>query len=725
MPGLMIVKSNEQLDAEAEAERQNMIDQPAEPIVSALVGAVHAAWSRNKRARIDIDRELLACLRQVKGEYDPEERQLIAEQGGGNMIYMMLAATKVSAATAWLQDVVLPPDHLPVGVESTEIPDLPPEVYAEMVRRVVQQVEAESQQQGQQQPGRAAIDERIKEVEADVRERVNQQANERAEKMTKRLIDQLEEGGFRKAMEGFLDDFATYPAAILKGPIYRTSPKVEWGPNWQPIPTEQLTVSFERVSPFDIYPSPDADNVDDGDFIERMRMTKSQIYALRDRAGYDREAVDRVLANETTGNLRHWLWTDSEREQLENKDHSWLTQSGLVDALHYWGHIEGRHLIEWGMDGDIDPLKPYHVEALVVGNECLRCSIVDDPLQRRPYQAASMFSKPGQFWGEALPKRIRNTCKMLNSIARSLADNLAVSSGPQVMVNVDALADGEDVTNLYPWKIWQTSYDMNAASGSAQPVNFYQPTANANELLGVYREFETKADDESGVPRYAYGNEDVGGAGQTASGLSMLFDATSKGIRKAISHIDAGVMRPLVEKLWMDEMRYGDDPNIKGDGRIVARGAAALLIADQAQARRKAFLDGTNNPTDMAIIGMEGRSEVLREFAKSLDMQPDRVVPSREELKKRQKEQAQQPDPEQQKDMAQLELDKQKAEQDAQQDQAELEQKERENERKFQLDQQRFTLDTARYLSGEEQKQFQRRMGLQSTPVRSAENTNA
>ena len=713
MPGLMVVKDNEQLDADAEAERQNMAADQYEPIVGSLVGAVHAAWSRNKRARHEIDHELLRCLRQVKGEYDPDERALIAGQGGGNMIYMMLTATKVSAAVAWLQDVMLPADHLPIGVEATEIPDLPPAVYAELVRRVADHAQAEAEQEGQTESP-AEISDRVKEVESDVRQRVNQQAKDRAEKMTRKLIDVLEEGGFRRAMEDFLDDFATYPTAIMKGPIYRMKPKVEWGADWQPIATEQLTVSFERVSPFDIYPSPDADNVDDGDFIERMRMTRSQIYALRDRPGYDTGAVERVLADYAGGRLTEWLWTDNERQRLENKDDWQPSEAGLVDAIHYWGHIDGQSLIEWGMSGDIDPLKPYHVEALVIGNECLRCSIVDDPLQRRPYQSASMHRKPGAFWGEALAKRMRHTQQMCNSVARGLADNLSVSSGPQAIVNVDALADGEDVTNIYPWKIWQVSYNPDA-TGSTQPIQFYQPSANANELLGVYRHFEEKADDESGVPRYAYGNEDVGGAGQTASGLSMLFDATSKGIRKAISHIDAGVMRPLVEKLWMDEMRFGEDTGIKGDGRIVARGAAALLISDQAQARRQSFLSQTGNDLDMQIIGLEGRAEVLREFAKSLDMPADRVVPSREELKQRQKEQAQRPNPEQQAEQAKMQLEQQKAQTDAQHEQAELEQKERESQRDYELDQQRFKLDTARYLSGEEQKQFQRRMGLQNT----------
>jgi hypothetical protein len=76
------------------------------------------------------------------------------------------------------------------------------------------------------------------------------------------------------------------------------------------------------------------------------------------------------------------------------------------------------------------------------------------------------------------------------------------------------------------------------------------------------------------------------------------------------------------------------DENCKGDAQVVARGALALLVKEQTQLRRAEFLALTNNPTDMAIIGIEGRATVLREVAKALDIPVDKVVPSEEVLRK-------------------------------------------------------------------------------------------
>src|SRR5699024_3006052 len=297
------------------------------------------------------------------------------------------------------------------------------------------------------------------------------------------------------------------------GPVFRQKTKVSWAEGWRPVPVRELTVTFERVSPFDVFPSPFAKDAHDGDFIERIRMTRSQIYDLKGRPGYESDAIDRVLSSVSGGSLNNWLWSDYERDELNYRGNR--HDSGLIDALQYWGFIEGHKLKEWGMRG-LEPYKPYHIEALVIGNECIKVALVDDVTGSRSYHIASMFGKPDSFWGEALPKRMRNTQKLCNSIARSIADNLAVSSGPQVVVNVDALADGEDITNVYPWKIWQVSYSQDSA-GAKSPIDFYQPSANTGELISVYRHFELKADDETGVPRYAYGNERVGGAGSTAS----------------------------------------------------------------------------------------------------------------------------------------------------------------------------------------------------------------
>jgi hypothetical protein len=190
---------------------------------------------------------------------------------------------------------------------------------------------------------------------------------------------------------------------------------------------------------------------------------------------------------------------------------------------------------------------------------------------------------------------------------------------------------------MVPWQIWQTTADR---SGSGQPaVRFWQPNMNAEPLLNVYTYFQKVADEVTGVPNYVYGSSAVSGAGRTASGLSMLMENAAKGIKSAILALDGGVTETLT-RLYNHLMIYDKDPSIKADAQIVATGVVATLMKDQIHARRTEFLASVLNPVDTQIVTPERRAYLLREQAKTLNIDVDKVVPAPEEIKRLMQEQA-------------------------------------------------------------------------------------
>ena len=60
----------------------------------------------------------------------------------------------------------------------------------------------------------------------------------------------------------------------------------------------------------------------------------------------------------------------------------------------------------------------------------------------------------------------------------------------------------------------------------------------------------------------------------------MMMNNAGKAIKQVISNIDRHVIQPAVERLWMWNMRYSDDPDLKGDVKVVAKGANALVVKD-------------------------------------------------------------------------------------------------------------------------------------------------
>jgi len=305
---------------------------------------------------------------------------------------------------------------------------------------------------------------------------------------------------------------------------------------------------------------------------------------------------------------------------------------GHIDGIKFFGSVQGFMLREWGMSAEEvpDPYREYPVIAHIVGSYCFGAKLNPHPLGRRNIYSASFRHKNGSIWGKAPPEVMRDVQNICNSAARAICNNAAVASGPQVWQLVDLIPAECDRTNIYPWKIWEFSSEK-IKSASQKPMDFFQPQLIVDQLLKIYDYFFQQGSEVTGIPAYIYGNEKVGGAGATASGLSMLMNAAAKGLRNAAGNIDRGVISPSVEEHWLTIMLTSPE-QARGDCRVKARASEYLIQQEQLQIRRKEFLDSTANPIDMQIIGIDGRSELLRENAKSLKMDPEKIVPRREDM---------------------------------------------------------------------------------------------
>ena len=595
---------------------------------SELERHIRKVWEANRNAKLRIEEGLLEDLRAKNGEYHPQKLHDIRQMGGSE-IYMMITATKQRAAASWIKDILLPDDEKAWGIDPTPLPDLPDWAEEEVANRV------------QQMGGDQLYEQTLREY---IKAELDNQAQYSADNMEKLMSDQLVEGKWSKVISELIDDFTTFSACIMKGPLLKKRKTLSWKRgfgNVTPVVKDEMQVMYKRVSPFDLYPSPEAEDIQDGNLIEHIRFRRGELYNMLGTPGYIDSEIRGVLEEYEAGK-RIWLWNDSERNENENKHHWWRHhRNGLIDGLHYWGSVQGKHLVNWGLGDEVDDeLAEYQIDAILIGRYIIRVSINKDPLARRPYQKACYDPVPGGFWGNSIRYLMGDIQELCNATARSLVNNMAMASGPQVEVNYERLSPLENELEMYPWKIWQT---RGSEVGGAPTLQFFQPSSNAQELMAVYEQFELRADDATSIPRYSHGNENVGGAGTTASGLSMLMNSAAKGIKAAIGEFDFGVTRPALEQLYYYNMTESKDPAVKGDSKVVARGANALLLRDMAQARRNEFLGITANPVDLEIIGIEGRAELLRQTAKDFEM--DGIVPPKEIVMAKVQQQAENPPP--------------------------------------------------------------------------------
>lgn len=640
--GLVMVLNPDQANQLLEQQDQDsgLAPMPRTQILSALASHIDAAWAANKSAKQPIEQELLKCMRQRNSEYDPDVLQRLNGQGDTDPIYVSITDIKCRASIAWIKDAMLPQGEVPFKVDHTPVPDLPPEMEEIVKSRVAAGLHQKLAQSGMtvDQIDQGMFTEVAQSVKKELRQEVAEMAQKDADDKTRLINDDLVEGGWYEALAEYIDDFVTYPTAFLKGPILRRKRCIEWVPspngNGGSMPKIAMKIvrEYQRVSPFDMYPSAGAKSLNSGNLIEHTRYSPADLQEMIGVEGYDEEAIREVLQLHAVGGLKEWLSIDSARNLLEDRHSVLMDVEAQIDALKFMGDVQGKMLLEWGMGEDQieDPDLMYPVTCVKVGQHVIGARINQNPLKHRGYYCASFITKVGSLWGRGVPQILRDTQRLCNSSTRAIAKNMSMASGPMVWVNHSRMTPGQNASEVHPWKVWHFE-DGAIKDRSDIPMGFFMPQAVVQDLLAIYKFFYDQASEVSGIPAYVYGSEKIGGAAQTATGLSMLMDATAKGLRSSVINIDKGVIVPSVKEHWMHIMIYEPDKS-GGDADVVPRASDYLMQVQQLQAVTFDALQLTNNPVDMEIIGKAGRAEMLKVYLQRLKIPIDRIVPDRESL---------------------------------------------------------------------------------------------
>ena len=644
---LVAIRTPQQVQSMRDQEQATRIANQNAPfeqnaIVDALAAKVRQDWNVAKQVKQTVTHRLMNCLERRQGRYGTKKLAEI-EQTGGSAIYMQLTGAKCRAAKAYLSDLYTPAGDRPFTLSPTPVPELPPALR----RQLMVEATAVIQQTAISQEDAVAL---LQKHQDRLLLELQEQAQERAEKMADVIEDQLVDAGWRSEFDAFLDDLVTYPAAIMKGPVFTHKKQIQWVEipetgQFEPQRTRKIVPEVRRVSPFNSFPSPGIQDRFEGHWhIERRQFTFEELSNARGAPGYNSQAIAHVLTEYRSGSLTEWLWSEAEHTHLTKGQNSVYGKRETIDALEWTGTLQGKRLVDWGMDYRAveDLLEEYPVSILVVGNYAIRALINPDPAGKPDYFKACWETVPGAFWGKALPETMADCQDMCNAAARSLSNNLGIASGPQVFVDMSRVNDGADVQSIYPWKVWYMKSGMNPGASSRDPIGFFQPDSHATELMAVYEKFSRYADEITGMPAFAYGSDQGAGAAKTASGLSMLLNASSKTIKAVVHTIDINVIEKVVAKFFNYNMRFHPDRSIKGDAVPKARGSESLIHKEQAQLRAQELLGITANPVDSQIMGLDGRRELLHEVFNTGDMPVDRMLPTREQLAERPNQQAEQ-----------------------------------------------------------------------------------
>lgn len=614
-------------DEVVEKEADGTQAQSMQSLGSRLAGT----FQEYKDARKETENEWLKDLRQYQGIYEPDVlARLNAASGSRSKVFVGLTRTKVMAAYSRIIDLLFQHGDIFFSVTPTPVPQIDPLKAMQMRQMAMDQIMQASGQDPMMNQDLVAA--RMEEIEVELLEFEKEISKQAAESMTIDIEDQLVETNAEMKLKESMLEACIFGSGAVKSGTVRIDQKQSYSQVLDPETGQQsyqlnivetVAPEVESVSIFDLYPDPYCTTLDDCDGLFRRHvLTRRQMRDLADLPQFDGEMVKYLLKIHRGGNHTEEDHETTRRRIAGINDNS---ESNRFVVMEYWGTVDGYELEEHGIELEegSDLSDDYSACVWVCDGKVLKVMLNPIAGYKMPYHIFPYERSPHQFWGTGVPRMMRDSQGTMNTATRIWLDNMALSSGPMVEVNTDLLAAGEDPTDIHPWRVFL----REGGDGSMPAVRWYQPVANANGLNQIVEIFRRFADETTSLPSYTHG-EQTQGLNKTATGMSMLMGAANIALKSTIKNIDDFLIEPMIESLFHFNMEFGTNEKSKGDLRIVARGSTSLVQKEIQSQRLLQFLSIVGEDQS----GVIKRTQLLRDIASSMDIEPDDIIKTEEQV---------------------------------------------------------------------------------------------
>ena len=330
-----------------------------------LAGHIRSKFEDSENGRFAYEQRWIQAYKNFRGIYDSTTQYRDSER---SKVFIKITKTKVLAAYGQIVDVLFGNNKFPINVDPTTLPEgvaesvhfnLDP-AATDASEELNQTFAPFSTEESKLQPG---------ETMQQLSERLGGMANKlapvmdkliegpgttpstvtvrpaqiAAKKMQKKIHDQLEESGANKQLRLAAFECALFGTGIMKGPFATNKEYPRWDDEGNYDPIIKTVPSTSNVSIWDFYPDPDAANMDEAEYIiERHKMSRSQVRALKGRPFFRDNAIDKSLAMGESYEKKWW-------EQAMEDD----AQSGKAERYEvheFWGFVDKEVLKEYDVD---------------------------------------------------------------------------------------------------------------------------------------------------------------------------------------------------------------------------------------------------------------------------------------------------------------------------------------------------------------------------------------
>lgn len=608
--------------------------------VNGIVAHVKKSFARAESMRRTDEDRWLQAYRNYRGIYGPA---VVFSEAEKSRVFIKVTKTKVLAAYQQIADVLFSGNKFPLTVDRTTLPEDVAEAVTFDPQNPNPTPENESPEPqspygfagdgNDLEPGatRKSVMDRLGGMTDKLKNMVGLSEGEgksatsqtihpaeiSAKKMEKKIHDQLEESSASKHLRSTAFECPLFGSGVMKGPFAEDKEYPKWDEGGQYTPVFKTMPKTEHVSIWDSYPDPDTKTVEDGTFfIQRHKLSRSGLRKLNRRPYFRSEVIEKVIDLGESYTKKHW--EDSLRDYTNSMD------TERFEVLEYWGFIdkEVAQINNLKIPEEFKDNKEIQVNVWTCGNHILRFVINPFKPQRIPYYIVPYEHNPYSIFGVGVAENMDDTQQLMNGFMRMAVDNGVLSGNLLIEIDETNLVPGQDL-DVHPGKVFRR---QGGAPGQAIFGTKYPNVSNEN--MQMFDKARQLADDATGLPSFSHGQTGVSGTGRTAAGISMLMNAAAGSVKSVVKNFDDYLIRPLGEAFFAFNMQFDHDPEIKGDLEVKARGTDSLMQNEVRSQRLMSFMQVASNPV---LAPFAKFSYIMKEIAKSLGLDPDKVTNSPEE----------------------------------------------------------------------------------------------
>ena len=610
--------------------------------VSSVVGFVSDRFKRAEDARQADETRWLRAYRNYRGIYSSDVKFTDTEK---SRVFVKVTKTKTLAAYGQIVDVLFGNNKFPLTVNPSVLPDgIAESVHINVDPNAAAAGDALSSvtKKEPSKPYLLGPDTELKpgDTMADLKERLGplkgkleavgdmvvegegttsttvtfHPAMIASKKMEKKIHDQLNESGASVHLRSMAFEMALLGTGVMKGPFAVDKEYPNWDKEGNYDPLIKTVPECSHVSAWDFYPDPEASSMEDAEYVvERHKMSRTQLRSLKGRPYFMSDAIEKVVSLGPDYIQKSW------EQSMEDDDTT--PTSERWEVLEFWGFVDAEILEENGVDipSEFKDLEELSCNIWICNGEVLRCVLNPFKPATIPYYATPYEHNPYSFFGVGIAENMDDTQTLMNGFMRMAIDNSALSGNLLIEVDETNLVPGQDLS-VYPGKVFRR---QGGAMGQAIFGTKFPNVAQEN--MQLFDKARVLADESTGFPSFAHGQTGVSGVGRTASGISMLMSAANGSVRTVVKNVDDYLLRPLGRAFFSFNMQFDFDPEIRGDLEVRASGTESLMANEVRSQRLMQFLQVAQNPVLAPFAKMD---YIIREIAKSMDLDPDRVTNS-------------------------------------------------------------------------------------------------